>query len=167
MAFVKNFIMGNVVNPVKTVVSAGISAHELAASIAVGVVGGVFPIVGTTAAICLLLTAVASFFGIRTNMVIVQVVNLLVTPLCLAMVPVFMHQGENLFGAEHLDPSAFLGGMKKEPWATLTGAKWVVVYMVVCFCVTCVPAVLVLYSALRPVLGLVLPEGPNENKKAD
>ncbi|MES2854582.1 MAG: DUF2062 domain-containing protein [Bdellovibrionota bacterium] len=74
----------------------GATPRELALTVAFAVVLGVFPLIGFTTLLCF---AFALVF--RLNQPIIQVLNYVVAPLQLILIPVFLMIGEFLFGAEH------------------------------------------------------------------
>lgn len=73
----------------------GITPEQLALTLALGAVLGVFPILGATTALC----AVAGI-ALRLNQPIIQLVNYLLYPLQIALLLPFYRAGEKLFGAE-------------------------------------------------------------------
>jgi uncharacterized protein (DUF2062 family) len=62
---------------------------------------GVFPVLGTTTALCALVA-----FVWRLNLPAIQIVNYFVYPLQIALILPFFRAGEKLFGAPHLPLSA-------------------------------------------------------------
>ena len=72
----------------------GITAEKIALSLAFGIMLGVFPVLGTTSLLCLI---VAILF--RLNLPAVQLVNILVYPLWFLLLVPFIRVGERLFGA--------------------------------------------------------------------
>ena len=74
----------------------GLTPHKLAMTCALGVVLGIFPIFGTTTAICF---AVGVAF--RLNIPLIQLVNYLVAPMQVLFIVPFIKMGTILF---HLNP---------------------------------------------------------------
>lgn len=72
----------------------GATPRQIAASIAVGGVIGLFPVLGTTTMICFGLAWV-----LRLNIAAMQIPNLLVYPVQLALIVPFIRFGERLFHA--------------------------------------------------------------------
>ena len=87
-------------------VQRGTSAEKIALTLSLGVVIGIFPIVGLTAFFCLLL-------GHRFNLnhVLLQTVNQIVCPLQIVLVLFFVRAGEILYGAS---PAAFTFSILKQ-----------------------------------------------------
>jgi uncharacterized protein (DUF2062 family) len=87
--------------PLRALLVQGLSPEGLALSLAVGVVLGLFPILGTTTLLCLVAGAT-----LRLNHVALQLAQQLVYPLQLALILAFVRLGERLVGAPpvRLDP---------------------------------------------------------------
>ena len=81
------------VDPVVRLLTQGITAEKIALSLAFGIVLGVFPMLGTTAVLCLIAAVL-----FRLNLPAVQLVNILVYPLWFALLVPFIRVGERLFG---------------------------------------------------------------------
>ena len=92
-----NFIRRRVVGPVLQLLRIGATPERLAWSIAVGVVIGVNPLLGSTTVLAL---AVTPLF--RLNVVASQFGNHLVYPLELLLFPVFIRVGSLLFRTERM-----------------------------------------------------------------
>ncbi len=82
-----------IVAPVKVQLTQGMSVEKVSWTISLGIVLGVFPIMGTTSLICL-------FAGwlIRLNQPLLHVFSSIVYPLHLALILVFIRLGETLYG---------------------------------------------------------------------
>ncbi len=80
--------------------TAGLTPERLALCIALGIVLGTVPALGTTTLLC---TLVAFLF--RLNLPAIQLANFFVYPLQLALLIPFIRAGEWLFGAKPLDIS--------------------------------------------------------------
>jgi hypothetical protein len=98
----------------------GLTPEKVALSIALGVVLGVTPVLGSTSALCL---AAAALFGL--NLPLIQLVNQLVYPLQLALLVPFIRLGEWLLAAEpsRLSLPQILGLVKDDVWAAIA-ALW-------------------------------------------
>jgi uncharacterized protein (DUF2062 family) len=79
--------------PVLALLTQGLSPRLLALSLAVGLVVGIFPVLGTTTVLCTLVAA-----GLRLNHIAVQTVHLLVTPVQLLLIIPFVRVGEWVLG---------------------------------------------------------------------
>jgi len=72
----------------------GLTTKELALSMSSGAVIGVFPVLGSTTAFCLVLA-----MALRLNLVAIQALNYLVYPLQILLLLPFAKLGEHLFSA--------------------------------------------------------------------
>lgn len=82
------------VEPVKTQLTRGMSVEKVSWTISLGLVLGVFPVMGTTSLVCL-------FAGwvFRLNQALLHGFKALVYPLHLALILVFIRMGERLWGS--------------------------------------------------------------------
>jgi uncharacterized protein (DUF2062 family) len=100
------------VAPVVAQLTVGISPERVAWAISLGVVLGVFPIMGTTTLVCL----VAGWL-LRLNQPVLHVFSNLVYPLHLVLILVFIRLGERVYGAPRMSFSIpqLLGKFKDDP----------------------------------------------------
>jgi uncharacterized protein (DUF2062 family) len=98
--------------PVLAQLTQGISVDRLAWTIALGIVFGVFPIMGSTTLVCFLVG-----YLFRLNQPVLHVFKTAVYPLHLALILVFIHLGERLFGVPSLSFSIpeLLSKFKEDP----------------------------------------------------
>jgi len=148
-----NFIRRRVVGPVVQLLRIGATPERLAWSIAVGVVIGVNPLLGSTTLLALAITPV---FGL--NVVASQFGNHLVYPLELLLFPVFIRVGSLLFRTEKmpLELPAILREARVHPWQTtrlLWSWEWHALVVWVMAAVVVAP---VLKMLLKPVLERML-----------
>ena len=99
--------------PVLDLLRQGITPEKIALSLAIGICVGVFPIIGTTTALCALAAIV-----FRLNLPAIQLVNYLVYPLQLALIVPFIRLGEAVFRAPHvaLSLTIMLESIKHSAW---------------------------------------------------
>lgn len=83
-----------VVDPVVALVKQGLTPEGIALALAIGVVAGIFPVIGATTALALLLGAV-----MRLNQPALQLTNWLAYPLQLALIIPLVRLGEWIVGA--------------------------------------------------------------------
>jgi uncharacterized protein (DUF2062 family) len=93
----EGFFRRRIVRPIVELLRHGVTPEKIALSLALGVALGVFPVLGTTTALC----ALAAFVW-RLNLPAIQIVNYFVYPLQIALILPFFRAGEKLFGAPHL-----------------------------------------------------------------
>ena len=112
----RNWIYRQLVLPILALLRMGATPQRLAWSIAVGVVVGLNPIVGTTTVLCLALA-----FALRLNIVAVQVANHAMFPFEVALVLPFIRLGTRAFrtSAMPLSTSVFMERARTSPIALI------------------------------------------------
>jgi Uncharacterized protein conserved in bacteria (DUF2062) len=95
-----SLIYKRLVAPIIALLTQGITPEKLALSLAVGLVVGVFPVLGSTTFLCALAAVV-----FRLNLPAVQLVNYVAYPLQLLFVVPFIRLGEKLYRAVPLNLS--------------------------------------------------------------
>ena len=143
------FFRRRVVEPVLQLLRMGATPQRLAWSIAMGVVIGINPLLGSTTVLAL---AFASVF--RLNVVASQLGNHLVYPLELLLLPVFLRVGIAVFHSPGLplEREALFHAVKRHPWDTtrlLWRWEWHALIVWLVFAVVVAP---LLQMVLRPVL---------------
>jgi uncharacterized protein (DUF2062 family) len=138
-----------VAQPVKRLLRTGATPERLAWSLAVGLVVGVNPLLGSTTLLVLGLAAV-----FRLNMVASQVGNHAMYPVEIVMFPVFIKLGSLVFSTERLpiEGSSLLAAARQHPWDTtrlLWLWEWHALVVWAAFAAVLLPA---LGFGLRPVL---------------
>jgi uncharacterized protein (DUF2062 family) len=127
--------------PVKGLLQMGASPERLAWSLAVGMVVGVNPLLGSTTLLALGLAAV-----FRLNVVASQVGNHAMYPVEIALFPVFIKLGSVLFVTEKLplEGKQLWGAVKSHPWDTtvvLWRWEWHALVVWAMFAVVALPAI--------------------------
>jgi uncharacterized protein (DUF2062 family) len=138
-----------VLDPVVSLLVQGLSPETLALSLAVGLVCGLFPIIGATTALCVL--AGSAF---RLNHVAVQLANYLVYPLQLPLILAFVRLGEGLLRAPRVtfDPVTLVRHFQRDPAGFLREFGLTGVHGILGWSLVAPAVLLVLYLALRPPL---------------
>jgi uncharacterized protein (DUF2062 family) len=95
MEVVSRFLRQRVVEPFREVVQSGISPSKAALTIAFGVSGGLFPVPAVTTLVCVVFALL-----LPVNPVLLQLVNLVLTPLQLGSFLTFIAYGDYFLGAE-------------------------------------------------------------------
>lgn len=116
----ESFFRRRIARPIVELLRQGVTPEKMALSLALGVALGVFPLLGTTTALC----AFAAFLW-RLNLPAIQIVNYFVYPLQIALILPFFRAGEKLFGAPHLPLSVtqILAMVRASFWGA-TRALW-------------------------------------------
>jgi uncharacterized protein (DUF2062 family) len=94
----EGFLYRKLVRPLVDLLRQGVSPEKIALSVALGVTLGVFPVLGSTTALCAL-----AAFALQLNLPAIQLVNYFVYPLQIALLIPFFRLGEKLFRA-HICP---------------------------------------------------------------
>lgn len=142
-----------------TALRSGINAPGLARSAAVGFTGGIFPIPGTTTIICILMCqALHRWWKAPTNIVITQLVNVLVLPIELALIPAFMYLGRLVFspGSAAVPVDELIKGMKQHPLTTLWHGLGDLLIAVVVWTVLSPIIGIIIYSVAKPCSSMLL-----------
>jgi uncharacterized protein (DUF2062 family) len=137
------------VAPIIDLLRQGITPEKIALSLAIGICLGVFPVVGTTTALCTLAAIV-----FRLNLPAIQLVNYLVYPLQLALLIPFIRFGEILFRAPHVSLSltVIVESIKRSTWqATKTywTSGW---HAMIAWCLVGPVSIWIIYLVLAPML---------------
>jgi uncharacterized protein (DUF2062 family) len=93
----EGFFRRRLMRPIAELLRQGVTPEKMALSLALGVALGVFPVLGTTTALCAL-----AALAWRLNLPAIQFVNYFVYPLQIALLIPFFRMGEKLFGTPHL-----------------------------------------------------------------
>jgi len=93
----ERFFRRRIARPILELLRQGVTPEKMAMSLALGVALGVFPVLGTTTALCALAALI-----LRLNLPAIQIVNYFVYPLQIALLIPFFRMGEKLFSAPHL-----------------------------------------------------------------
>jgi len=149
----ESFMYRRIAQPIVELLRQGVTPEKLALSIALSVALGVFPILGTTTALC----AVAALI-LRLNLPAIQIVNYFVYPAQIVLLIPFFRLGEKLFGAPHLPLAApQILGMFRTNLLGATHLLWTTVWhAAVAWCLFTPLLLMMLYLILVPVLRQVV-----------
>lgn len=138
-----------IVDAVVKLLKKGISPEKIALGVAVGVIIGIFPIIGSTTLLC---TGVALLLGL--NLPAIQLVNYLIYPLQIALLIPFYQFGAWLFGVEPLPLSVtqLVTMFKTDFWSSIQQLWALTLRAIVAWSLICLPAVAALYVILKPIL---------------
>lgn len=92
----RTFWQRRVRDPVVAQLTQGITPEKIALTVAIGSALAMFPILGTTSLLCLLVG-----IWLKLNQPLIQALNYLCTPIHLLFIPFSVRWGEWLFGATH------------------------------------------------------------------
>ena len=91
----REFFQNRIIQPIQRLLLQGITPQKIALTIALGIVLGVFPVMGTTSLLC---AAVA--IALRLNLPAIQSVNYVMYPLQLLLIVPFIRAGEFILRAQ-------------------------------------------------------------------
>lgn len=145
----RSFWQRRVVDPIVSQLKQGISAEKVALTIALGMVLGVFPILGSTMLLCALAAVI-----FRLNQPIIHLVNYVAYPLQLILIIPIYRAGETLFQRDHVPLSIpliferFRADFGKFLW----DFGLIAVHGIVVWCLLAPVAAGLIYFATRPAL---------------
>jgi uncharacterized protein (DUF2062 family) len=145
----KGFFRGRIARPIVELLHQGVTPEKMALSLALGVALGVFPVLGTTTALCALAALI-----LRLNLPAIQIINYFVYPLQIVLILPFFRAGEKLFGAPHLPLSVpqIVAAMHASFWGA-TRFLWTTIWhAAVAWCLIAPVFVVLAYVALAALL---------------
>lgn len=145
-----NWWQRRVVAPIVAQLRQGITPQQIALTLALGGVLGIFPILGATTLLC-----AAIGVWLRLNQPIIQLVNYLVYPAQVLLLIPFYRAGERLFGAEPVpivNVPDLIARFGAGPWQFLLDYGLVGLYGIVVWCLVAPVLVALIYALLRPIL---------------
>ncbi|HEY0975485.1 MAG TPA: DUF2062 domain-containing protein [Solimonas sp.] len=144
------FWQRRVVAPVVAQLRQGITPEKIALTLALGIVFGLFPILGATTALC----AIAAVW-LRLNQPLIQAVNYLLSPLHLLLLLPFYRAGETLFSQDHVpifSVTELVERFRAGPLQFVIDYGMVGVYGIVVWALIAPPLAVILYFSLRPLM---------------
>ena len=137
------------VRPLYDLLRRGVTPEKVALSLALGVALGIFPVLGSTTALCAL-----AALAFQLNLPAIQIVNYFVYPLQIALLIPFFRLGERLFRSPHMPLSvpqiyAMIHANMSDAFRSLWTTTW---HAVVAWCLVAPLCTAVLYLILVPTL---------------
>ena len=139
-----------IVQPILGQLRQGITPEKIALSIALGMVIGIFPIIGATTFLCGVIG-----WKLRLNQPLIQLTNYLMYPVHLLLLLPFYRAGETLFNQPHLPIFSVADLMQRfsaSPMQFMADYSMVGVYGIAVWCLIAGPVLAIIYLLLRPVL---------------
>lgn len=151
------------VTPLLLLLKQGLTPESLALSLALGATLGLFPLLGTTMALC----GVAGVV-LRLHHPALQLANFAVYPLQLSLVFAFVRLGERLVGAAPLPFSVegLLALVREDPVSFLGRFGWTGLHAVLGWLTVAPLLCVALYAALLPLLRLAARRAPAAERAA-
>ena len=142
-------------DPILAQLRQGLTPHEVALTLALGTVCGIFPFLGFTTGLCFV-TALA----LRLNQPIIQIVNQLLWPVQLAMIVVYLKAGSWLYGAAPMpfNPEEVrkIFAEDPNPWTAFWSRFGLMGLHALTAWLISVPLIVaVIYFSARPILGRI------------
>jgi hypothetical protein len=122
----------------------GITPHKLALTVALGLLFGIFPILGTSTLLCTLIA-----LAFRLNMAVIQLINYLVYPLQLLLLLPFIRIGEMIFQTKSsiLSVDYLIQTFKAGWWQAMLSSKDVLLLGFTGWCLVALPLSMLVYYA--------------------
>jgi uncharacterized protein (DUF2062 family) len=159
-----SFWQRRLIQPLTDLLTQGITREKIAWSLALGIVLGVFPVLGSTTVLCAL---AAALLGL--NLPAIQLVNFLVYPLQFALIVPFMRLGERMFRAQPLPLSlAQMLALERASLPHAVAVLWVSALRAVSAWLLVSPVLVAIlyFVALRLLRTLALVTSPQPNEGA-
>lgn len=143
----KKFFREKIVTLAADQLRRGITPKKVAMTLALAVTLGLFPILGATTFLCLIAGVL-----FRLNHPILQVINHLLYPLQILMIPAFIRAGEKIFGAEPIPFNLLVWKDEffRSPMGFLEKFGMAGVHAIAAWCVVFPFAVFLLYRVFLP-----------------
>ena len=145
----RGFWRRRALDPVVDLLAHGLTPERLSLSLAVGLVLGLFPIVGVTTLLCLV-----AGFAFRMNHLALQLANHLAYPLQLSLVLVFIRLGEWLVGAPRVSfhPLALVRHFERDATGFLREFGLTGLHGILGWSLVAPVLLLLVFFSLRPIL---------------
>lgn len=139
-------------DPLRRQLTQGVTPAALARSVALGLGLGVFPVLGSTTALC-----AAAAAWLKLNQPAIQVVNYVAYPLQIALLIPFLRAGAGLLGApdDALTLTALRAQIEGDPWGAIRLYGLATAGAIVVWAATVIPLMLLLPRALRPLIARI------------
>ena len=149
----EGFFHRRLARPILDLLRQGVSPEKIALSLTLGVALGVFPVLGSTTALCALAALV-----LRLNLPAIQIVNYFVYPLQLGLLIPFFRLGERLFRAPHLplSVSQIYAMMHANMWSAIRSLWTTTWHAIIVWCLAAPVFAGMAYGILAPALRRVL-----------
>lgn len=144
-----SFWKRRVIGPLALQLRQGVTPEKLAVTVALGLVLGIFPILGSTTLLC----AVAGF-ALRLNQPVIQLVNYVAYPLQIALIIPTYRAGEILFGRDPV-PLSFpylFERFNADFMQFLRDFGLIAIQGIVVWCIVAPIAAAGIYAGVRPLL---------------
>lgn len=144
----KIFFRKRVVDPLIALLKQGLSPEKLALSVGFGIMIGVFPMLGSTTFLCILIG-----FVVGLNQPALQIVNHCMYPLQILLLLPFLQLGNRLFQVPPIPLSLtqIMGMLQADVWGTVRAFWTTTLRGIVIWCLSAPVVISIVYFALAPV----------------
>lgn len=144
-----SFLRRKLLDPLLALLRQGVTPERIAISIALGMILGVFPVLGSTTLLCAVVALV-----LRLNLPAIQLVNYIVYPLQVALLIPFIRLGEKIFRARPLPLSLaqIAAKIHANMWHAIQDLWVTTVHAMVAWMLVCLPVAAIIYFVLLPLL---------------
>ena len=158
----KAFVRKKIIDPILKLLKQGISPDKIALCMSIGVVIGIFPLIGATTVLCAIIALI-----LRLNLPAMQIVNYLIYPLQIALLIPFFQFGAFLFGADPLSVSAqdLMAMFKSDFWGSINRLWGTTLRAIAAWGLICLPATAGAYYILRPLIRKMAPGQRRPSKR--
>lgn len=149
------FFERRILTPILIQIKQGVTPHQIALAISLGAVIGIFPIIGSTTVLCLI---VGILF--KLNQPTLQIFNYLVYPLQILLVLVFVRIGEFAFNANSISfyPSQLKQEFFADPLIFFQRFGLAGLHAIVAWTISAPFITIIIYSTLRWLLKKMAPK---------
>lgn len=139
--------MKRIRNKILAFLKQGMTPHDLALALALGIALGTFPVVGATSLLCTIFSIV-----MRLNLPVIQSVNWAVSPLQLTLLIPFFKIGAAMFGSGGIPHSlsALVAMMQTDPLGTISRFFTVTLHGIGAWALLAPPVAILIYILALP-----------------
>jgi len=144
----KQFLQRRLISPLIALLKQGLTPEKLALSVALGVVLGVFPVLGSTTILCVVIGAI-----LRLNQPAIQTVNYFTYPLQLAFLVPLMRIGDWIFRATPVPFSVtqIIEMLHADMWGTIQRFWSTTLHAITAWGIAAPIAISLIYFPLVPI----------------
>ena len=167
------YVKGKVIylwSSVAEIANSSISPHQVSIAVATGIIGALWPVPMTSFIGCLLLQTIVGIFDTvdARQMALVQVVNMLMTPLHLFYFPTFISIGEDVLGVpakNKFDASNLVESLNNDFIGTISSSTYGLVHGVFAWAMIAPFGLVFFYIFFTPAFRILLREDLDTTKK--
>ena len=163
------YVKGKVIDlwsSVAEIANSSISPHQVSIAVATGIIGALWPVPMTSFIGCLLLQTIVGIFDTvdARQMALVQVVNMLMTPLHLYYFPTFISIGEDVLGVpakNKFDASNLVESLNNDFIGTVSSSTYGLMHGLFAWAIIAPFGLVFFYAFFIPAFRIMLREDPD------